>query len=157
MTLICIVIALLFEHMLSHVARWREHAWFGQYVQALVTSLHMPLLWNSRWGLVPLLLPLLLGVGLLQAFFHGGIYTLLGLPFSVGVLVLCLGPRDVAEEVHAYLEARVRGDDETVQRIQRDLCTGPARVKTEDGRSLLVRGLMLQAHERLFGVLLWFF
>src|SRR6185295_15489809 len=98
MTLICIVIALLCEHMLSHVVRWREHAWFMRYSQTLVTSLDMPNLWNSRWGLVPLLLPLLLGVALLQWFCHGGIYALLGLPFSVAVLLLCLGPRDVAEE-----------------------------------------------------------
>jgi AmpE protein len=157
MTLIGILIALVCEHMLSHVVRWRDHAWFRQYAQTLVTSLHMPQLWNSRWGLVPLLLPILLGVFLVQMFFNGGIYDLLGLPFSVVVLVLCLGPRDVAEEVHSYLEARARDDADTVSRIQHDLCSGPCGLNAGDGQPALVRGLMMQSHERLFGVLLWFF
>jgi AmpE protein len=158
MTFIGILIALLLEHMLSHVARWREHAWFVDYTQYLISHLHMPQLWNSRWGLAALLMPILLAVGVIQLLLHGDvIYELLGLPFAVAVLLLCLGPRDVAEEVHAYLDARLHGHSDAVTRIERDLCAGPAGLDAEQGEAALVRGLLVQSHERLFGVLLWFF
>ena len=156
MTLIGIIIALLLEHMLSHVARWREHAWFMRYATSVVASTRAPRLWNSAWGLALLLLPLLLGVALIQAFFHGGIFTLLGLPFSVAILLLCLGPRDVAEEVQSYFDAKLHGDTDTVARIEHDFCSGPAKLKGR-GEELMIRGLLVQSHERLFGVLLWFF
>jgi membrane protein required for beta-lactamase induction len=157
MTLIGIIIALICEHMLSHVQRWREHAWYMTYARWVHARLPAPVLWNSVWGLLPLLLPLLILVGLLQVGFSDGIYVVFALPLAVLILLLCLGPRDIAEELNSYFEARARGDDESLQRIERDLCAGPGRLRERDAQGRLVRAVLLQAHERLFGVLLWFF
>jgi membrane protein required for beta-lactamase induction len=157
MKFIGILIALLLEHMLSHVERWREHAWFMRYSQTMVSAFESPRLWNGAWGVAALLLPILLPVGVIQILLRGDIiFQLLGLPFAVAVLLVCLGPRDVAEEVHSYLDARARGDSDAVRRIEHDLCSGPVALKAEPGESLLVQGLLVQSHERLFGVLFWF-
>lgn len=157
MTLIGIIIALICEHMLSHVGRWREHAWFMSYARWLQARLPAPALWNSGWGLLPLLLPLLIVIGFLQVLLSDGIYVIFALPLAVLVLLLCLGPRDIAEELNSYFEARARGDAEAVQRIEHDLYSGPGRLRDSEGHASLVRAALMQAHERLFGVLLWFF
>lgn len=157
MTLIGIIVALICEHMLSHVERWREHAWFTVYAQWLHARLPSATLWNSGWGLLLLLLPFLLVVGLLQALLNDGIYVIFALPLAVAVLLLCLGPRDIAEELTSYFEARDRGDSEAMQRIEQDLSAGPGRVGAAGRQTNLVRAALTQAHERLFGVLLWFF
>jgi AmpE protein len=157
MTLIGIIIALVCEHMLSHVERWREHAWFTAHAQWLRHRLPSAALWNSGWGLLPLLLPLLIVVGLLQAMLSDGIYVIFALPLAVLVLLLCLGPRDIAEELTSYFEARDRGDADVMQRIEADLYAVPARLGEDTGQPRLVRAALLQAHERLVGVLLWFF
>ena len=156
MTLIGIIIALVCEHMLSHVERWREHAWFTAHAQWLRHRFPAATLWSSGWGLLPLLLPLLIVVGLLQVLLSDGIYVIFALPLAVLVLLLCLGPRDIAEELTSYFEARDRGDAEAMQRIEADLYAGP-RLGDGAGQPRLVRAALMQAHERLFGVLLWFF
>ena len=157
MTLIGIIIALICEHMLSHVERWRDHAWFMSYAHWLHARLPSSSLWNSGWGLLPLLLPLLIGVGLLQVLLNDGIYVVFALPLAVLVLLLCLGPRDIAEELNSYFEARARGDSDAMQHIEHELYSGPGNLRNSESQSGLVRAVLLQAHERLFGVLLWFF
>jgi AmpE protein len=157
MTLIGIIIALICEHMLSHVERWREHAWFMAYVRWIHAKLPARGLWNSGWGLLPLLLPLLIAVGLLQVLLSDGIYIVFALPLAVLILLLCLGPRDIAEELNSYFAARSAGDDEAAKRIEHDLCSGPGGLRDSEAQGRLVRAVLLQAHERLFGILLWFF
>lgn len=157
MTLIGIIIALICEHMLSHVERWRDHAWFMRYAHWVHARLPSVTFWNSGWGLAPLLLPLLIGVGFLQVLLDDGIYVVFALPLAVFILLLCLGPRDIAEELNSYFEARGRGDTEAMQRIEHDLYSGPGRLRAGEGHTGLVRAALMQAHERLFGVLLWFF
>lgn len=156
MTLIGIIIALICEHMLSHVERWREHAWFMGYARWVHAKLPMNVLWSGGWALLPLLLPLLITVGVLQLLLNDGIYIIFALPLAVLVLLLCLGPRDIAEELNSYFAARAAGDEDAARRIEGDLCTGPGGIERE-APGTLVGAVLLQAHERLFGVLLWFF
>jgi AmpE protein len=69
------------------------------------------------------------------------------------VLFACLGPRDLAADVHALIAARAAGDGAAVLQLTRVLQRGPQ--PEADHRSLLGT-LFVQSHERLFGVLLWF-
>lgn len=157
MTLIGIIIALICEHMLSHVERWRDHAWFMVYARWTHDRLPSASLWNSGWALLPLLLPLLIAVGLVQVMLSDGIYIVFALPLAVLVLLLCLGPRDIAEELNSYFTARAANDEETIRQIEHDLYSGPGNLRDSGAQNRLVRAVLMQAHERLFGVLLWFF
>lgn len=103
-----------------------------------------------------LLLPwlvLLAGVALTQGLvvlIDGG---LAGMLFGGVVLFLCLGPRDLADDVQRLLLARQRGDAAEAERLSRALQGGPAPEENHRG---LIGALFIQSHERLFGVLLWF-
>ena len=112
--------------------------------------LPLPGFWQS--GLMPPLLVLLptLAVLLLQRDVHD---ELLKLPFQALLLFLCLGPRDLADDVQKLRAARAAGDSETVTRLSGTLQMGPE--PDADHRSLL-GALFIQSHERLFGMLWWF-
>ncbi|MEC9362267.1 MAG: regulatory signaling modulator protein AmpE [Pseudomonadota bacterium] len=150
MTLIGILLALLLERLLGHLPGWGRPVLFLAVMRGL-HALAPQRLWRS------LALPLLIvvppavlvwwGFGLIE----GPIVRLL---LSAAVLLLCLGPRDLAEDVHDLLQARAEGDAERAAQLARALQRGPQPGETH--RSL-VGALFVQSHEKLFGVLLWFF
>lgn len=151
MTLIGILIALGLERVLGQFPGWGRPVLFLAYVHGALRLSHSASLW--RYWTTPLILivpPVVL------VYWVGG---RIGNPFvdlawSAAILVLCLGPRDLAEDVHALLEARNRGDESAVVSLSRTLQRGPQ--PDASNRSLL-GALFIQSHERLFGVLLWFF
>src|SRR3546814_7227405 len=73
---------------------------------------------------------------------------------SSDLLLLCLGPRDLTEDVHDLLAAREAGDIARVQQIARNLQRGP---QPDASHRSLMGTLFIQSHEKLFGVLLFFF
>ncbi|MEQ1440671.1 regulatory signaling modulator protein AmpE [Fontimonas sp. SYSU GA230001] len=150
MTLIGILLALLLERLLGHLPGWGRPVLF----LSLMRMLHALLpdaLWRSR--LLPLVVVALpsglvgWGLGQIES-------PLLVLGLSALILLLCLGPRDLAEDVHELLAARERNDAERVAQLQRALQQGP---NPGDGHRSLGGALFIQSHEKLLGVLLWFF
>lgn len=83
--------------------------------------------------------------------------TLLQVLFSAAVLLLCLGPRDLSDDVQRLITAKSRGDAAETGRLtrslQQSLDSGPA---PDECHRSLIGALFIQSHERLFGVLLWF-
>lgn len=156
MTLIGILLALLIERALSHVREWREHAWFRRYVTWLSETLRADWLWQTPFGLALLLGAPLLLAALVQAGLDEGFLELFGLIWAVLVLVLCLGPRDLGEEVHAFIEANHRDDVEEMARISDDLGVNGEFATSGDCRPLTT-AVFIQGHERLLAVLFWFF
>lgn len=69
------------------------------------------------------------------------------------VLFVCLGPRDIASDIHRLIAARANGEMALVERITRSLHQGP---EPESSHRSLLGALFIQSHERVFGVLLWF-
>lgn len=156
MILISIALALACERLLSNLRRWREYDWFGRYLKRLQDISLLEPAWQSGAGLLLLVPPLLL-VAMLQGFFDGGFLTVIGLAFSVVVLVFALGPRDIWEEVNALIAARDSGDEETAHRLAVDLATFAGRRPNRASGQALVRAVLIQGNERVFGILLWFF
>lgn len=156
MTLIGILLALVIERALSHVREWREHAWYRRYVHWLADSVKAEWLWQTPFGLALLLgAPLLLAAGI-QGALDGGFLELMGLIWAVLVLIMCLGPRDLGEEVHSFIEANHRDDAEEMTRIADDL--GVNRLEGRDDQCRpLSTAVFIQGHERLLAVLFWFF
>jgi membrane protein required for beta-lactamase induction len=151
MTFLGILLALTLERVLGHYAWWGRPVLFLGYFRALRSLLPFARFWAS--GLAPLviLVPPLAAL----YYVHGLIYSpFLDVLVSGGVLLFCLGPRDLAEDVHSLLAARARGDNDAVLLLSRALQRGPHADPT---RRTLIGALFIQSHERLFGILLWFF
>lgn len=150
MTLIGILLALGLERVLGHVPGWGRPVLFMAAMNALRRLLPTQL-WS--WALVPVLVvvpPVVLvvwGFGQIDE-------PLVEISLSAAILLLCLGPRDLAEDVHELIRAREAGDEERAGQLARMLQRGPNPGETH--RSLM-GALFVQSHEKLFGVLLWFF
>lgn len=79
--------------------------------------------------------------------------ALLDILFAAAVLFLCLGPRDLSDDVQRLIDARAQGNAEEAERLSRVLQGGP---DPDENHRSLIGALFIQSHERLFGVLLWF-
>ncbi|MBV8062717.1 MAG: regulatory signaling modulator protein AmpE [Nevskia sp.] len=147
MKLLAMLLALAAERLFSphRDAATRSGSW-----PLLHKLIPLPAFWQS--AIMPPLFALLPAVlvFLLQRQLHS---ELLRLPFQALLLFLCLGPRDLADDVQRLRSARSSGDSATVTRLSASLQLGPA--PDADHRSLL-GALFIQSHERLFGMLWWF-
>ncbi|MFT4045798.1 MAG: regulatory signaling modulator protein AmpE [Solimonas sp.] len=150
MTLIGILIALGLERVLGRIPGWGRPViflWVMRAVHAVVPAA----LWASP--LLPIA-TVALPVALVW-WAYGQIWSpVLALCAAAAVLLLCLGPRDLAEDVNDLLAAREAGDMARVQQIARNLQRGP---QPDESHRSLMGTLFIQSHEKLFGVLLWFF
>ncbi|HET8882471.1 MAG TPA: regulatory signaling modulator protein AmpE [Solimonas sp.] len=150
MTLIGILIALCLERVLGQASGWGRPVIFLAVMRGLRAVLPAAI-WTSP------LLPLAVVAAPVALVWWacGQIWSpLFALGASALVLLLCLGPRDLAEDVHDLLAAREAGDIARVQQIARNLQRGP---QPDESHRSLMGTLFIQSHEKLFGVLLFFF
>lgn len=111
-SLLVVSIVLLLGSAAPDLARLRSFVWFEQWVLWLNRLLQPNGFWQSGWGVVAILLPLLIPIALIQYackdFFYGIFYFVL----SLVVLFYGLGPRDLGEDLtdlaHAHLGERRR-------------------------------------------------
>lgn len=97
---------------------------------------------------------LALGPAALMAVLHGALGSgWLAMLFDALVLFLCLGPRDLVDDVQRLRAARAASDADAVARLTRGMQRGPE--PDADHRSLL-GALFIQSHERVLAPLLWF-
>ncbi|SEQ24501.1 CobD/Cbib protein [Solimonas aquatica] len=150
MVLIGILVALVLERLLGRYSGWGRPVIFLR-IMSLVRSLLPRAIWQS-----PVLPLLAIALPAAAAHWLCGLFLnpLLNLAASAGVLLLCLGPRDLAEDVRDLLAAREAGDLARAQRIVRNLQRGP---QPDQSHRSLMGTLFIQSHEKLFGVLLWYF
>lgn len=150
MTFVGILVALLLERLLGHFDGWGRPLVFLSVMRVAHTVLPAWLVRSPLWPLLVVALPAL-AVWRIRGQLEDPVVELV---FSAAVLLLCLGPRDLAEDVYALLAARAQGDTPKTNALARALQRGPN--PGESHRSLL-GALFIQSHEKLFGVLLWFF
>ena len=174
MTLITLLIALALEHTLGNPDRLRPQTWFTRYGAALETHYADAPWWNGPRGVLLTLAPPLLAL-LLAALLLDYLNFLLPHLLALAVLFYSLGPsvnsllnrylRAVADEdaaAKAELEAQILAlsPAEPAADAAADAAatafTPPAPRTTQATHAELLEGLLLRAHERLFGVIFWF-
>ncbi len=157
MTLVGILCALLLERLLSHWPYWRTHDLTAGWLEWLRRTLPAAAFWGSSWGFLVLVLPPTLLVYAVLSQLIAPLGVVVELAGSVLVLLACLGPRDVTEEIGSYRAARDRGAEAAAELILQDLIAGPERGGADPHGRSPVAASFVQGHERTFGVLLWFF
>lgn len=155
MSFLAILIGIFVERFLGSLEEWRRFDWFDFLDRQILTLLpeHPP--WRGTLGMLILLaLPLVLVMavgGLLS-----GLWVGFGFLFALAVLLYCIGPRDLEAEVEAYLDARERGDEESAcwhaaSLLGEEVPEDPAALSRA-----MVEAVLVEAHERLLGVVFWF-
>ncbi len=153
MTLIAIVIALFLERVLSYSPQWRAHSLTDRWIR-LVDDRIEPRSWSLG---IYVLLPVALIATLQYSIVDLPAGEVLILPVALIILLACLGPRDLREEVHSLEAALARDDQEEAESLLRDLLSGPLRHDGPTAGRSPVAACFVQGHERWFAVLLWFF
>src|SRR5689334_23346526 len=120
MSLFIIVISLILEFF---VGRWRELRrldWLVSFRENLHEK--APAEWTMGWrGLLLLLLPIALGMILLQVIADEHAFGLLKLVLGIAVLTYCLGPESFDELVNEYLHACEQKDVRQAQLIAKKI------------------------------------
>lgn len=146
MNFLTIVMVLCVERLL---APWRDSISLS--AMALRKRLGAAALWQTRLGvLVLVLVPTLLTI-LAQA--AAELNPVTATLFGAFVLFICLGPRDLAEDLRRLSRAWSEHDADEQTRLWRILRAGP---QPDAAHQPLLGTLFIQSHETLFGVLIWF-
>ena len=163
MILVAVVTAVIIELFLSGISGWRRYGWFHAYAGWLRSKVSNTPALNGAGGVLLVLLPILALIGVFQVALKD---QLLGLPwllFSIVVLVYCLryqsldhlvdvftDASDVAAGTGEHLEDDFKAREAAAEILHRDIPAGPERA------TALTEVLLVESHERLFGVLFWF-
>ena len=154
MTLITVLISLVLERFVGYLDEFRQLDWFRQYGEWLhrrvgalaegVTGVVLILIGPALvvWGVAGLLDDVMLG--------------LLEISFGVVVLIYCLGPRDLHQEVEAYMEAGAVEDEERLKTSAERIIGGPPPEDRVERLRAVVGSIFVEANSRIFAVLFWF-
>ncbi len=156
MTFVSILIALLAERFIIPMQERRQFGWYRRYTR-WVRDLVFPLRGsNGPLGLVLVLAPVLVIVGLIQHTLGALLLGIPGLAFGVLVLMYTLGPGDLETQVEQFVEASYSGDSASSrQAAQQILGSAPPLGGTELTRRI-IDAIFFQANNRIFAVLFWF-
>lgn len=156
MNFLALLVGLGVERLLTHLFHLREFRWLDPLFDLVLARLRgkEPPVTVLALALVAVLLtaPVAwLSVVLSPALLHIPYFA-----FAVVVLLLCLGPRDLKEEVEEYCAAMESGTPEDRRQLAEDLLE---RAPPEDATvraAAIERAIYAQANNRIFGVVFWF-
>ena len=153
MNFLALLLGLAVERLLTHLFHWREFHWldplFDWGFRRAGKASKLVAIGGCLALLIVILLPIaLVFVGLQDRLAHIPLFV-----FSVFVLLFCLGPRDLGEEVHDYREAITRDDMDELHVLTAELLEhAPETGEVPD----IERAIYAQANNRIFGVVFWF-
>ncbi|WP_423821929.1 regulatory signaling modulator protein AmpE [Salinisphaera sp. SPP-AMP-43] len=157
MHLIVIVVALLLERTLGQLSRLRQIDAFAAYVRLIERS-RLGRAWLARPFGVAVILPPLAVFGVLQWMIDTHLWLGAQLVFGLIGLLISLGPRDLWEDVYALAHARSEQAHDEVEARAVALCRRASGRRARDiDPPTIVGAVLVQGHERVLAVLLWFF
>lgn len=156
MTLIAILTALGLGHFAPGLGDLRRTGWVRNWTAAVARHSDRLPGFDGAAGVVAVLLPPLAAVALLQVLLAGLYSGVAVFVFSVLVLVWAWGPRDLDDDVQAYLVARESGDTADQRRAAQRIVPGELPAESQAEAETVVAWIYLGALERWFGVVFWF-
>ncbi len=158
MKLIALIVGLLLERLVTHLLHLRELRWFDRYFDWSLARLGGAPDWaRMPFALVLLALPVLPVVVAAAVLLTAGLFW--NVPyfvFAVFVLLFSLGPRDLGEEVRDYVDTVQMERFEESQRIAKELLEARATRGGERRELVVEEAVLVQANNRIFGVVLYF-
>lgn len=156
MILLEILVGLALDRVWGKIAAWRSFGWFKRFAGWVETRLGEGAGWKSAAGVLLTILPVAFGVAAVH-YLLGEMLGVLAFVFSVVVLLFCLGPGDLDSDTREFVYAYRAGDKEAAHRCAVVLI-GAAGAPADSKQLVhaVIEAILIQACERIFGVLFWF-
>jgi len=152
MTLIIILTGMAFEHFVGVDDQLRRFAWFNGYMRWIENRLARLTAWKGAGGIVITLAgPLLLVALITWALSEWS--SPLALLFSLAVLIYSLGPGYLNPQLDDLINAMEQGDRESIKERMSVFSDNDDAFQNDQE---LLENILIEANERLFGVLFWF-
>ncbi len=154
MNFLALILGLMVERLLTHLFHLREFHWLDPLFDRAFARLG-GVARNAALPLVgALVVVLVLPVAVFEMVLHDRLFHVPGFVFAVVVLLFCLGPRDLVEEVDDYRAAIAHDDREEIGVLATELL----ECGQEDCASVpdIEAAIYAQANNRIFGVVFWF-
>lgn len=155
MKLIIIIISLWAERNIGKWQEIRKLAWLSQYFDFMERRFGSYGFWQGTWGVVLLLAPPLLVIGLVYGLL-GYLFIPLAYLFALFILIFTLGPLRLDEQVKQFIICREHEDQQAaVYHAQAITMDG----HLANGGNLLpevIKGILLQSNSRYFAIFFWF-
>lgn len=154
MTLLVIVIALAIENC-ACVTQWLPRLpWADTYLDYWQKWLGKGNLWGNVSGVVLLLAPLPIAVGMGQLLLHGAFYGAFELLFNLTVLLYCLGPTEIVCTRRSPLMSKTVATE--ASKDSSNAHDSDAASAKGSAAPSFDPAVFQQANERVFAVLFWF-
>ncbi len=155
MSFIALLISLLLDQALRHLESLRGPRWFHAYYESLDFLAQSPSFWRAGTGvLVIVLVPTVATLFVGHLLDH--IWNALGFLFSVALLLLTLGPRDLHTQVGDYIDATQSGDDYKAGTLAREILGAEPPTDTAARSEAVTHAVLAESNDRLFGIFFWF-
>lgn len=155
MTLIAILISLILERTVESMRAYRRFDWFERYTDKV-------LIWTQEYklsGPVTVLLVMampVVAVILINVLLYDVLFGLLSLVFSILILFICLGPKDLDGQIDAFLDAWKDEDEVAAREAAEDLLESSPPESLDALQQVMVEKILLAANDRLLAPIFWF-
>ncbi len=157
MSFIVILIALLVERFWDGIQSLRDKDLLGRYYVMVRQWFGESETYDGAVGVLCLMLPLIVGIGLLQQLLSFDSVYLLSLILGVVTILLCFGNNHLDNQVQRYLLASEKKDEDDLYEAAADMLKDAVPVKEAERDYKLVRNILHNANDWLLAVLFWFF
>lgn len=151
MTFLIVLIAFLLERFF-HWHHLRHWGWFTRYECLLSARLSD---WPAWLVLLAIVLPFLLGIGVLQSLFAGLWGGSLQFILGLGILLYCLGPDNLWVQAYRCINEINRQAPTAMNHAQTAFGVPPTD-NVQGFHRAFVRAIFIAAHQRIFAVFFWF-
>lgn len=158
MALLAIIIILLAQRYLAIGITFSRQVWFASYVKRMQSILERTPLWSNVVGIIVIMLPILVIVGLLQWVVGDWFWGIFKFFLDLVVLWLCLDGYQLKHHLNDYLVAINKEEiasQEYGLKFIREVAKAKSSTKSGLAREVTCE-IFLRSEERLFGVLFWF-
>jgi len=155
MSLIAILISLILERSMSSLREFRKFGWFDEYTDK-VLAWSRDRGWQGPGIVLVILAGPLLAVVIINALFDDALLGLLALAFNTLVLFLCLGPKDLEQQVEQFFAAWELEDDEKAREAAEDILGEKPPEALSELQSTMTEKLLLESTERLLAPIFCF-
>lgn len=155
MVFLSIVITLVFERLFIQFQTYRQFNWLRDYTLWINDFISLGR-FNAWLSAIIIVLPLLFIEQFVEGIFENGLFGLFKLAFGVVILYLCLGPKDLDQQIDDYIHAVGAGDQGLTTQSAEALNGGAVSSTLKEQNIQVVGAVFIQAHRRIFGCLFWF-